>query len=121
MFKLANVASISEQDGWGDERKEEELRMKNSQFMSPYGLALAIEAHRRPCHIYAEAIDAAQGMRLDHPQLFPWPVEYDVGGHITTALASLKHVKLSRTSAAVGQPVFLALPAGIATHGSRLQ
>uniref|UniRef100_A0A7I4YV80 RNA-directed DNA polymerase n=1 Tax=Haemonchus contortus TaxID=6289 RepID=A0A7I4YV80_HAECO len=114
MFQLANVASISEQECWGDERKEEELRMKNSQFMSPYGLALAMEAHRRRCHIYAEAIDAAQGMKFDHPALFPWPVKYDVGGHITTALAMLKHIKLPGTSAAIGQPVFLALPQGFA-------
>ncbi|XGW03175.1 hypothetical protein V3C99_014849 [Haemonchus contortus] len=114
MFQLANVASISEQECWGDERKEEELRMKNSQFMSPYGLALAMEAHRRRCHIYAEAIDAAQGMKFDHPALFPWPVKYDVGGHITTALAMLKHIKLPGTSATVGQPVFLASPQGFA-------
>ncbi|KAK6014407.1 zinc knuckle [Ostertagia ostertagi] len=90
MFQLANVASISEEECWGDERKEEELRMKNSQFLSPYGLALAMQAHRRRCHIYSEAIEAAQGMRFEHPALFPWAVKYDVGAHITTALAMLK-------------------------------
>ncbi|KAK6018626.1 retroviral aspartyl protease, partial [Ostertagia ostertagi] len=110
MFQLANVASISEEECWGDERKEEELRMKNSQFLSPYGLALAMQAHRRRCHIYSEAIEAAQGMRFEHPALFPWAVKYDVGAHITTALAMLKHINVPGSSTVAPQHVFLALP-----------
>ncbi|KAK6024927.1 hypothetical protein OSTOST_09187 [Ostertagia ostertagi] len=94
---------------WGDERKEEELRMKNSQFLSPYGLALAMQAHRRRCHIYSEAIEAAQGMRFEHPALFPWAVKYDIGAHITTALAMLKHISVPGASTVTHQRVFLGL------------
>lgn len=61
MFQLANVASISEQECWGDERKEEELRKKQSSYLTPYGLALAMNAHRRRCHEYAEAVQNAKG------------------------------------------------------------
>ncbi|KAK6019866.1 hypothetical protein OSTOST_14489 [Ostertagia ostertagi] len=78
MFQLANVASISEQECWGDERKEEELRMKNSQYLTPYGLALAMQAHRRRCHVYSEALYGTQGRRFEHPALFFLTVKYDV-------------------------------------------
>ncbi|KAK6009174.1 integrase core domain protein [Ostertagia ostertagi] len=110
MFQLANVASISEQECWGDERKEAELRMKNSQYLTPYGIAMAMQAHRRRCHAYAEAIDQAQGMRFEHPALFSWPVKYDVGAYITTALSMLKYVKASGPSTVTIQQIFLALP-----------
>ncbi|VDL86516.1 unnamed protein product, partial [Nippostrongylus brasiliensis] len=79
MFQLANVASISEQECWGEERKERELRMKNSAYLTPYGLALAIQAHARRCSDFAQAVEQAQGINFEHPALFPWPVRYDVG------------------------------------------
>ncbi|VDL76646.1 unnamed protein product [Nippostrongylus brasiliensis] len=71
MFQLANVASINEQECWGDERKEQELWMKNSAYLTAYRLALAIEAHALRCSALAQADEQAQVINFEHPALFP--------------------------------------------------
>ncbi|VDL87126.1 unnamed protein product, partial [Nippostrongylus brasiliensis] len=109
MFQLANVASIAEQSCWGDERKEEELRKKNSSYITPYGLALAVDAHRRRCDVYAEAVDKARGVQLEHSAVFPTPLNYDLGDRLVTAIAMLDHTRLPGTIHR-DQDVFLALP-----------
>lgn len=109
MFQLANVASISEQTCWGDERKEEELRKKNSSYITSYGLALAVDAHRRRCHPYAEAVEQARGKRFDHSAVFETPVLFDLGEHLTTAIAMLDRVRLPG-AVANDQDIFLAVP-----------
>ncbi|VDO94869.1 unnamed protein product [Heligmosomoides polygyrus] len=109
MFQLANVASISEQTCWGDERKEEELRKKNSSYITSYGLALAVDAHRRRCHPYAEAVERARGKRFDHSAVFETPVPFDLGEHLTTAIAMLDRVRIPG-AVANDQDIFLAVP-----------
>ncbi|EYC13483.1 hypothetical protein Y032_0043g738 [Ancylostoma ceylanicum] len=110
MYQLANVASISEQQCWGDERKEMELRKKNSPYLTPYGLALAMDAHRRRCHGYAERLDAAKRMRFEHPAVFPWPVDFNVGDYITMAISMLDHVEAPCLTNNTDHDVFIALP-----------
>ncbi|VDO30591.1 unnamed protein product, partial [Heligmosomoides polygyrus] len=39
--------------------------------ITPYGLALAMNAHRRRCHEYAKAVQNAKGKRFDHSPAFP--------------------------------------------------
>ncbi|VDO24210.1 unnamed protein product, partial [Heligmosomoides polygyrus] len=110
MFQLANVASISEQECWGDERKEQELRMKNSSYLTPHGLALAMKAHARRCHDFAEAVEQAQGSRFEHPAIFPWQVRYDIGAYVTSALKMVRYTSVPGASATSPLKVFLALP-----------
>lgn len=110
MFQLANVASISEQECWGDERKEEELRKKNSSYLTPYGLALALDAHRRRCHEYADAIDNARGKKFDHAPVVPQGVTYDKGAYLSTAISMLGQLKRSSPNVSAKQPVLIALP-----------
>ncbi|KAK6017953.1 zinc knuckle, partial [Ostertagia ostertagi] len=110
MFQLANVASIAEQACWGDERKEEELRKKSSCYITPYGLALAVDAHRRRCHTYAEAVENAKGQRFEHPAVFPWPVPYDLGAHLTTAIALQGKLRIPGTTVNKEPEIFIALP-----------
>ncbi|VDO65772.1 unnamed protein product [Heligmosomoides polygyrus] len=69
-----------------DERKEEELRKKQSSYLTPYGLALVMNAHRRRRHEYAEDVQNAKGKRLYHTPAFPQVVLYDTGAHLTTPL-----------------------------------
>ena len=59
MLNLANVASILEEDCWEDPENGTELRMKNSQHLSLYGIAFAMNAHCRHCLEYNEAINPA--------------------------------------------------------------
>ncbi|RCN32771.1 hypothetical protein ANCCAN_21418 [Ancylostoma caninum] len=61
MFELANIASISEEECWSNSDKERELRKKNSQYMSPYGIALAIDAHRKRCPEYHRRSTSPKG------------------------------------------------------------
>ncbi|EYB94484.1 hypothetical protein Y032_0171g324 [Ancylostoma ceylanicum] len=110
MYQLTNVASISEQQCWGDERKEMELRKKNSPYPTPYVLALAMDAHRRRCHGYAERLDAAKRMRFEHPAVFPWPVDFNVGDYITMAISMLDHVEAPCLTNNTDHDVFIALP-----------
>lgn len=114
MFELANVASISEQACWGEERKEEELRKKNSPYITAYGLALAIDAHRRRCHRYAVAVEEAKGKRFDHSSVFAWSVPYDYGNNLTTAIALLQHTRLPGPRSSAEQEIFIALPSSFA-------
>ncbi|VDN26742.1 unnamed protein product [Cylicostephanus goldi] len=66
MFQLVNVASVSEQQCWGDERKETELRRNNLQFLTSYELAFIIDGYRRRCHAYAKRSAAAKGVHYVH-------------------------------------------------------
>ncbi|VDP47241.1 unnamed protein product [Heligmosomoides polygyrus] len=47
--------------------------------------------------------------RFDHSDVFERPVNYDLGGHLTTAIAMLDHVRLPG-AIAQEQDIFLALP-----------
>ncbi|KAL6737864.1 hypothetical protein Aduo_011473 [Ancylostoma duodenale] len=85
--------SIWKQECRGDERKEMELRKKNSPYLTPYVIALAMDAHRRRCHEYDTRLDAAKRVRFDHPAVFPWPVDFNVGDYITMAISMLDHVE----------------------------
>ncbi|EPB65351.1 integrase core domain protein [Ancylostoma ceylanicum] len=120
MYQLANVASISEQQCWGDERKEMELRKKNSSYLTPYGLALAIDAHRRRCHPFAERLETAKGVRFDHPAVFSWPVDFNLGEYLTTAISMLDHVEAPCLANNTDHDVFIALPAGFSRVNSEI-
>ncbi|KAK6011175.1 hypothetical protein OSTOST_23750 [Ostertagia ostertagi] len=117
MFQLANVASIAEQACWGEERKEEELRKKSSCFVTPYGLALAVDAHRRRCQVYAEAVENAKGKKFDHPAVFSWPVPYDLGAHLTTAIALQGKLRIPGATTAAKLEIFIALPSAFGRVG----
>ncbi|RCN30316.1 hypothetical protein ANCCAN_23907 [Ancylostoma caninum] len=110
MFQLANVPSISEMECWGDGRKEDELRKKNSFHLTAYGVALAIDAHRRRCHEYAKAVEEAKEKRYEHSAVFSWKIQLDVGECLTTALAMLDRIELPGSVKSVGQNVLIALP-----------
>lgn len=115
MFQLANVASTYEQACWGDERKEEELRKKNSPYITAYGLALAMDAsYRRQCHRYATAVEEAKGKRFDHSSVFAWPVPHDYGNNLTAAIALLQHTRLPGSRSSTEQEIFVALPSSFA-------
>ncbi|KIH54929.1 hypothetical protein ANCDUO_14921, partial [Ancylostoma duodenale] len=114
MFQLANVASISEQQCWGEERKEMELRKKGSLYLTPYGLVLALDAHRRRCHKFAERLESARGVRFEHPAVSPWPVQFNIGEYLTTAIAMLDHVEAPRIRSNADHEVFIALPSAFA-------
>ncbi|KAK6050755.1 zinc knuckle [Cooperia oncophora] len=118
MFQLANVASIAEQACWGDERKEEELRKKSSCYITPYGLALAIDAHRRRCITYADAVESARGLKFDHPAVFSWPVPYDLGAHLTTAIALQGKLRVPGAQVDREPEIFIALPPAFARVNS---
>ncbi|KIH69338.1 hypothetical protein ANCDUO_00324 [Ancylostoma duodenale] len=114
MFQLANVASISEQECWGDERKEMELRKKNSSYLTPYGLAVAMDAHRKRCQEYAQRLDNAKGVRFDHPLVFLWPVDFNIGDYLTTAISMLEYVEAPCLDNNTDRDVFIALPTSFA-------
>ncbi|EYB86822.1 hypothetical protein Y032_0272g920 [Ancylostoma ceylanicum] len=120
MFELANIASISEEECWGDTAKERELRMKNSQYLSPYGIALAMDAHRRRCPDYAEAIKIAKGQRFEHSAVFAWSVRYDLGAYMTTAVSMLDYVQVSGMPPNPNHRVFIALPQSFAKVNSEV-
>ncbi|KIH46852.1 hypothetical protein ANCDUO_23093 [Ancylostoma duodenale] len=110
MFELANIASISEEECWSNSDKERELRMKNSQYLSPYGIAIAMDAHRKRCPEYAKAINVAKGERFEHSAVFPWPVRYDLGAYVTTAISMLDYVQVPGGPPNPNLRVFIALP-----------
>ncbi|VDP47308.1 unnamed protein product [Heligmosomoides polygyrus] len=109
VFDLANVAAIAEQEFWGDERKEQELR-KQSTYLTPYGLVVATDAHRHRCVDYAEAVEAAKGVRFEHTTPFDAPVLYDAGAYLTAAIGMLGQLQGAVTRS---KPltVFIVLPA----------
>ncbi|KHJ92076.1 hypothetical protein OESDEN_08043 [Oesophagostomum dentatum] len=120
MFELANVASISEEECWKDAEKGTELRMKNSQYMSPYGIALAMDAHRRRCPEYNEAINLGKGQRFEHSAVFPWAVKYDLGAYISTAISMLDYLQVPGRAPNPQHSVFIALPSSFAVVNSEI-
>ncbi|VDL81592.1 unnamed protein product [Nippostrongylus brasiliensis] len=111
LFELVNVASISEQESWRDERKEQELRRNNSSYFTPYGLALAIKGQARMCRSFAQAVEEAQRTSFDHPALFPWPAQFNVRAYVTEALKMIRYTTAPGASANSVFMLFLALPA----------
>ncbi|CAJ0595223.1 unnamed protein product [Cylicocyclus nassatus] len=120
MFQLANIASISEQECWSDERKELELRRKHSQYLTPYGLAVAIDAHRRRCPLYAKRVEEAKGVRYDHPAIYPWPCEYPIGDILAEAIMMLDQIEMPLLDHHMDRRTFIALPPSFARLDSEI-
>ncbi|CAJ0607989.1 unnamed protein product [Cylicocyclus nassatus] len=120
MFELANIASISEQECWSDERKERELRRKHSQYLSPYGLAVAMDAHRRRCPLYAKRVEEARGMKYDHPAIYPWPCEYPIGDILAEAIMMLDQIEMPLLNHHMDRRTFIALPTSFARLDSEV-
>ncbi|CAJ0593826.1 unnamed protein product [Cylicocyclus nassatus] len=114
MFQLANVASVSEEQCWGDEKKETELRRKNSQFITSYGLALAMDGHRRRCQLYAKRLAAAKGVRYEHPAIFPWAVHYNLSEIVMEAISMLEQLESPAPARSTERDVFIAVPVAFA-------
>ncbi|VDO61281.1 unnamed protein product [Heligmosomoides polygyrus] len=108
-FRPSNCRLVLEQTCWGDEDKEKELRKENSSYITLYGLALAVDAHHHRCHPYAEAVERGMWKEIGPFSVFETPVPYDLGKHLTTAIAVLDRVRLPG-AILNDQDIFLAVP-----------
>ncbi|KAK6059773.1 hypothetical protein COOONC_02577 [Cooperia oncophora] len=75
---------------------------------------LPIDAHRRRCITYADAVESARGLKFDHPAVFSWPVPYDLGAHLTTAIALQGKLRVPGAQVDREPEIFIALPPAFA-------
>ncbi|KHJ95639.1 hypothetical protein OESDEN_04412 [Oesophagostomum dentatum] len=69
LFELGCVASTALHDQWKDKVKEHML-LDPMGYMTPSGLARAINAHARVCYKFRQALEDKKGVELEHPEIF---------------------------------------------------